>query len=204
MLQRKVSLDNGDIMEIYSSSGCAHKQLNCTSYITTPRYIICVYMLLILTVFFIIRYKVFLGRILCEFLPEFKFLSDLVLDYTPSLYEEEMSSRSLIILFPVLMKDEKKYADIVHVLDQLEVWLDELYANAGLCQPLDATSALPSQTIQGSVSARPGQPQAHVPPVRDANDPLPAVPCFGDQLTRVQLAGATLLRTDWTIFIHFE
>lgn len=131
---------------------------------------------------------------MCEFLPEFKFLSDLVLDHTPSLYEEEMSSRSLIIPFPVLMKDEKKYADLVHVLDQLEVWLHELYAKAGLCNPLDTSSAPPSQAIQGSVSARPGQPQAHVPPVRDANDPLPAVPCFGDQLTRVRLAGAKDLR----------
>ena len=91
MQQGKVSLDNGDIMEIYSSSGCAHKQLNCTSYITTPRYIICVYMSIVHIYFFIIRYKVFLGRILCEFLPEFKFLSDLVLDHTPSLFEEEMS-----------------------------------------------------------------------------------------------------------------
>ena len=79
-------------------------------------------------------------------------------------------------------------------LDQLEVWLQELYAKAGLCNPLDTSSAPPSQTIQGSVSARPGQPQAHVPPVRDANDPLPAVPCFGDQLTRVRLAGAKDLR----------
>ena len=120
---------------------------------------------------------------MCEFLPEFKFLSDLVLDHTPSLYEEEMSSRSLIIPFPVLMKDEKKkYADLVHVFDQLEVWLHELYAKAGLCNPLGTSSAPPSQTIQGSVSARPGQPQAHVPPVFYANNP---VPCFGDKLTRV-------------------
>ena len=101
-----------------------------------------------------------------------------------------MSSRSLVIPFPVLMKDKKKYADLVHVLDQLEVWLHELYAKAGLCSPLQAGSAQSSQTIEGSVSARPGQPQAHVPPVLDANDPLPAVPCHGDQLTRVRLAGA--------------
>ena len=117
-----------------------------------------------------------MGRILCEFLSEFKCLSNLVSDHTPSLYEEEMSSRSLVVPFPMLMRDEKKYADLVHVLDQLEVWLHELYAKAGLCSPLEAGSAQSSEIIAGSVSARPGQPQAHVPPVLDDNDPLPTVP----------------------------
>ena len=135
-----------------------------------------------------------MGRILSEFLPEFKFLSGLVSDHTPSLYEEEMSSRSLVVPFPVLMRDEKKYADLVHVVDQLEVWLHELYAKAGLCSPPEAGSVRSSQIIAGGVSARPGQPQAHVPPVLDDDDPLPTVPCFGDQLTRVRLAGAKDLR----------
>ena len=45
-----------------------------------------------------------------------------------------MSSQSIVV--PLLMKDEKKYADVVDVLDQLESWARELYVQAGLCDPL--------------------------------------------------------------------
>lgn len=148
----------------------------------------------VISLFYLIRYKIILGRILCDFLPEFKFLKDLVPDHTPCLYEDEMSSRSLVVPFPVMMKDEKKYSDLVDVLDKLEVWLHDLYAKAGLCSPLESSSTQSCQPIQEGVSARPGQPQSHVPPTRSVSDPLPAVPCYGDQLTRVRLAGAKDLR----------
>ena len=44
--------------------------------------------------------------------------------------------------------------------------------------------------------ARPDQPASHVPPVPQIEDPLANViiPCYGDQLTRVRLAGAKDLR----------
>ena len=38
-------------------------------------------------------------------------------------YQAEMSSESTLVPLPVLMKDEKKYAEVVNVLDQLEVWV---------------------------------------------------------------------------------
>ena len=34
-----------------------------------------------------------------------------------------MSSESTVVPLPVLIKDEKKYAEVVNVLDQLEVWV---------------------------------------------------------------------------------
>ncbi len=44
-----------------------------------------------------------------------------------------MSTKSEVVTMPVLMKDEKKYAECVDVLDQLEKWTQEIYSAAGLC-----------------------------------------------------------------------
>ena len=48
----------------------------------------------------------------------------------PMQYKAEMQERSLIVPFPVLFKDEKKYAEIVDVLDHLETWIHQIYAKA--------------------------------------------------------------------------
>ena len=69
------------------------------------------------------RYKIFLGRILCELFPAFHFLCGVVPARTPCQYQAEMSTASVVVPLPVLMKDEKKYAEVVDVLDQLEVWV---------------------------------------------------------------------------------
>ena len=69
------------------------------------------------------RYKIFLGRILCDLFPAFQFLSGVVPVRTPCQYQAEMSIMSEVVPLPVLMKDEKKYAEVVDVLDQLEVWV---------------------------------------------------------------------------------
>ena len=90
---------------------------------------------------------------------------------------------------PVVMKDEKKYAECVDVLDQLETWTPEIYSAAGLCSP-EPKSAKETTPVIGTHS-RPDQPASHVPPATPENDPLHGVkiPCFGDQLTCVRLAG---------------
>ena len=140
------------------------------------------------------RYKILIGRILCEVFPSFDFLKDILPAHTPCQYAVEMSTRSLVVPLPVLMKDEKKYSDLVDVLDQLEAWVREIYVKAGLCAPLDEDHVPPGPPI--AAPSRPDQPSSHVPPVPAADDPLAKVriPCFGDQLTRVRLAGAKDLR----------
>lgn len=140
------------------------------------------------------RYKIFLGRILCEFFPAFQFLRGVVPARTPCQYQAEMSSESVVVPLPVLMKDEKKYADVVHVLDQLEVWIHQIYSRAGICVPPDLEHVPPGPPL--AAPSRPDQPSSHVPPVPQPDDPLAKVkvPCFGDQLTRVRFAGAKDLR----------
>ena len=81
------------------------------------------------------RYKIFLGKILCEVFPSFEFLKSVVPAKTPCRYQDEMGTESVVVPLPVLMKDEKKYAEVIDVLDQLEAWLHDLYSKAGLCLP---------------------------------------------------------------------
>ena len=87
------------------------------------------------------------------------------------------------------MKDEKKYSDLVDVLDHLEAWVHEMYAKAGLCNSAEEDNISPGPPIVAP--SRPDQP-----PVPSKDDRLVDVkiPCFGDQLTRVRLAGAKDLR----------
>ncbi len=47
---------------------------------------------------------------------------------------EQTSSRSGVISVPILIKDEKKYADCADVLDQLEKWTHQIYSAAGRCK----------------------------------------------------------------------
>jgi hypothetical protein len=141
------------------------------------------------------EYILIAGQILCEFFPAFQFLKDVVMEIDlPMQYKAEMQERSLIVPFPVLFKDEKKYAEIVDVLDHLEAWIHQIYGkarevslNEDLSSELETT--LPSTT-------NPDQPLSHVHPAADLNDPLAKikVPCYGDQLTRVRVAGAKDLR----------
>ena len=76
------------------------------------------------------------------------------------------------------------------MLDQIEVGVREIYSKAGLCVPPEEGHVAPGPPI--TAPSRPDQPLSHVPPVTAADDPLARVqiPCFGDQLTRVRLAGA--------------
>ena len=103
----------------------------------------------------------------------------------------------LVVPFPVLFKDEKKYAEIVDVLDQLEKWVHQIYALAGKIPPEKDISNAHHVTLPSLPStSQPDQPLSNVHPVADPNDPLAKVrvPCYGDQLTRVRIAGAKDLR----------
>ena len=64
------------------------------------------------------RYKIFSGRIVCESFPAFNFLIDVLPAHTAGQYSAEMRTQSVVVPLPVLMKDEKKYSDLVDVLDR--------------------------------------------------------------------------------------
>ena len=68
----------------------------------------------------------------------------------------------------------------------MEDWAKGIYAKTVLCV-LPPTAA----------PSRPDQPVSHIPLVRQVEDPLAnvTIPCFGDQLTRVRVAGAKDLRS---------
>ena len=109
------------------------------------------------------RYKLIVGKILFEFFPAFKYLEHLVPVHLPHANQEAMNTKSNVTPFPVLVKGEKKYSEVVDVLDQLESWIYEMYLKAGLCSaplPVSAPPPLPHDP-----TSRPDQPAAHVPPM---------------------------------------
>ena len=178
------------------------------------------------------RYRSFVQDILFEQFPFFNsFKSSLPNNATYCRYSDEMATKSETITMSVLMKDEKKYAECVDVLDKLEEWTHQIYSAAGLYQssgstlhsiPATSQFASSNHTSQPAISdpiidmsqptssasilassqpalqqhSRPDQPASHIPPTTSDEDPLRGVrvPCFGDQLTRVRLAGAKDLR----------
>ena len=143
-------------------------------------------------------YKMIAAKILYEHFPAFGFLKDIVGNFgLSSKYKAEMEVKSTVVPFPVLLKDEKKYGEVVDVLDQLETWVHKIYAKAGIIEDCESYDVCSSADIGVMPTAsRPDQPLSHAHPAPDPNDPLAKVrvPCYGDQLTRVRLAGAKDLR----------
>ena len=140
------------------------------------------------------RYRILVAKLLFEHFPCFAMFKPYMSESTVCSHAEEMARKSEVITMPVVMKDEKKYAEVVDVLDQLEKWTHEIYAAAGLCSP--NTESSDDTTPTTGTTSRPDQPASHFPPVASNCDPLHGVkvPCFGDQLTRVRFAGAQDLR----------
>ena len=141
------------------------------------------------------RYHTLVAQLLFEHFPAFAMFKHCVPDATDCQHAKEMSIKSEVVIMPIIMKDEKKYADCVGILDQLEKWTQDIYSAAGLCQsePAPTDANVP---IIGCTS-RADQPASHARPTASEEDPLCGVkiPCFGDQLTRVRLAGAKDLRS---------
>ena len=139
-------------------------------------------------------YRAILAKLLFEHFSAFEMFKPFTPKAPDSCYINEMAIKSEIVTMPILLKDEKKYSDCVDILDQLENWTEEIYSSAGLCLP----SAKPndSTTPMTAVHSRPDQPASHAPPAISKSDPLHGVkiPCFGDQLTRVRMAGSKDLR----------
>ena len=140
------------------------------------------------------RYRVIVAKLLFQHFEAFKMFQPYVPQTTECVYSKEMSAKSEVLTMPMLMKDEKKYSDCVDILDQLEKWTYHIYSAAGLCSPDKEPSEDTIPTMRAT--SRPDQPASHAPPVATESDPLHGVkiPCYGDQLSRVRMAGAKDLR----------
>jgi hypothetical protein len=144
------------------------------------------------------RYRTLLAKYLFEHFQEFRGLQAHIPSTPDSMYPEQTCLKSEVITMPILMKDEKKYSECVDVLDQLETWTYDIYAAAGMCNVSSTSSSAPDGLPAPAIGnhSRPDQPASHIPPTVSTDDPLSGVKilCFGDQLTRVRLAGAKDLR----------
>ena len=106
-----------------------------------------------------------------------------------------MSEKSIVVPLPMQFKDEKKYSEVVDILDYYETELENIYIKAGVIQkPVEDSTASQPVSIERR-SSQPDQPGAHCNKL-DENDHMQAVsvPFGGDQLTRVRFAGAKDLR----------
>ena len=107
-----------------------------------------------------------------------------------------MSEKSVIVPLPMQLKDEKKYSDVVDILDYYEEELENIYTTAGVIEkPANVPTVRQVQSTERQ-SSLPDQPGAHFNKL-DENDHMKeiTVPFGGDQLTRVRFAGAKDLRS---------
>ena len=120
-----------------------------------------------------------------------------------------MSTRSEVITMPVVMKDEKKYAECVDVQDQLEKWTYEIYSAAGLCSSEPESSHESTPVI--TAHSRPDQPGSHVPPAASASVHCMVLKYHAMEINslasdllvqRIYVLGAILQNKGWIICTH--
>ena len=130
--------------------------------------------------------KILVGRIVLEFLPEFKFLKAVIPQHIPHEYSQQMSQKSTVVSLPIINANEAKYEDCVTILRTYEKWIAEIYVKAG---KLDKVPVVDNQPAPHGPAA-PGQRDAHRQDTVD--DPMREMKIVfaGDQLTRVRFAGA--------------
>ena len=92
------------------------------------------------------------------------------------------------------LKDEKKYSDVVYILDYYEDELEDIYTKAKVIEKPTKQKEQQPVSIEAQ-SSLPDQPRAHYNKV-DENDHMKvvSVPFGGDQMTRARFAGAKDLR----------
>jgi hypothetical protein len=140
-------------------------------------------------------FKVLVARVLVTNIPQLTFLKSIVPEHIPHKYQQEMAKKSTIIPLPMQMKDEKKYEDVVDILDSYEQELEDIYIRAGVVRKPKGPEQEQPVRITSGEPATPDQAAAHFNK-DDANDHMKgiSVPFGGDQMTRVRFAGAKDLR----------
>ena len=139
--------------------------------------------------------KVLVGRVLVAHIPQLSFLKRIIPEHIPHKYQREMMQKSIIVPLPMMMKDEKKYEDVVDILDGYEQHLEDIFVKAAVIQkPEEDRSEVPPCIISGQSSTA-DQSRGHFNK-DDEHDHMKdvSVPFGGDQMTRVRFAGAKDLR----------
>ncbi len=67
------------------------------------------------------RYRILVAKIVFEHLPGFAMFKTCISGSTDCAYAAEMGSKSEVLIMPIIMKDEKKYAEVVDVLDPCKI-----------------------------------------------------------------------------------
>ena len=71
-----------------------------------------------------------------------------------------MSGKSIVVPLPMQFKDEKRYSDVVDILDYYETELENIYTKAGVIQkPVEDSTAKQPVSIE-SRSSQPDQPRS--------------------------------------------
>ena len=124
------------------------------------------------------NFKVLVGRVLVENVAHLSFLKSIIPMHIHHDYEREMALKSTIVPLSMQLKDEKKYDDVVDILDYYKQELEDIYAKAGVIEKPAETKKLMS--IEGQTSAA-DQPGAHFNKMNDNNHMKAiAVPFGGD------------------------
>ena len=140
-------------------------------------------------------FKVLVGRVLVAGIHSLSFLKSVIPEHIPHKYQKEMSEKSVIDPLPMQLKDEKKYSDVVDILDYYENELEEIYSRANVIERPDKQREQQPAPIEGQ-SSLPDQPRAHYNKVDESDHmKVVSVPFGGDQMTRVRFAGAKDLRS---------
>lgn len=66
------------------------------------------------------RYRVILAQLMLKHFTAFEMFKQYTPETTECSHATEMKMKSEVVTMPVLMKDEKKYGEVVDILDQLE------------------------------------------------------------------------------------
>ncbi len=87
-------------------------------------------------------FKVLIGRVPLSSIPCLSFLKSVIPDHISHMYQKEMSEKSIVVPLPMQFKDEKKYSDVVDILDYYETELENIYTKAGVIQkPVEDSTA---------------------------------------------------------------
>ena len=78
-------------------------------------------------------------------IPQLSFLKSIVPQHISHKYQQEMAKKSTIIPLPMQMKDEKKYEDVVGILDSYEQELEDIYVRAGVVQVVNRPHQIKQQ-----------------------------------------------------------